>query len=136
MLTTWPRFAASMWGSTAPVAFTVPLQLTSIVRSHCSYLAFFISVKYMTPAQLTRRSTRPLSPITVATAAWISARSVTSAAIAVAPGSADAGVMDRDTCTTVIPRPSNASATARPMPDDAPVTIATWPLRSAILTSR
>mmetsp|Transcript_32511 Transcript_32511/g.73682 ORF Transcript_32511/g.73682 Transcript_32511/m.73682 type:complete len:228 (-) Transcript_32511:199-882(-) len=59
MVMIFPLPRATMLFITAPMPCNTPLQFTSTVCSHWSTSAFFISVKYITPAQLISTSTSP-----------------------------------------------------------------------------
>src|SRR5262245_30193106 len=89
------------------------------------------------PALLTRMSMRPWRSRTLPISASIEDTSVTSSAAASArwPASqicatASAAFSPRAAATTCAPREASVAATLRPMPRDAPVTIATLPERS------
>merc|ERR1719469_1327310 len=87
--------------------------------SHCSYLRFFIKVKYITPAQFTRRSIFPSSFITLEIAPCTASRFTTSHGIATPrPGtaaSAFSAVMLLDNMNTFAPSAPKALDTARPI---------------------
>ena len=105
------------------------------MRSHSSTGASTTGPRSITPALLTRMSSRPWLATVCATAASAAARSVTSASItdALAPPapSSSASALSRSprraTSVTAAPSAASRRAVASPMPLDAPVTIATVP---------
>jgi len=90
----------------------------------------------ITPAQLTRTSTRPVESIAVATAESQNAESDTSpVTIAAAPMSAPtarAPALSRSTITTPAPNRANAREVAAPIPEAPPVTTTVRPENSEI----
>src|SRR6478609_1319650 len=96
-----------MSGSTALQVCSTPYRLTAIARSQSSGSESTNELALSQPALLTRTSTRPNCSATRLTIAWTPWRSVTSARIAMAPGSASAVsfalASSRSVTTTVAP---------------------------------
>jgi hypothetical protein len=114
-----------MWGTTARVIRTVPKKLVSNSALVCAIeLSSSPARPTPKPALFTSTSMRPARRRTSPTAASIDASSVTSSA-SMANGDAPALAPRRLVPKTVNPSWASRVATARPMPDDAPVTSAT-----------
>ena len=117
-----------MSGSTALQVCSTPYRLTAIARSQSAGSESTNELALSQPALLTRTSTRPNCSTTRLTIAWTPWRSVTSARIATAPGSACAVSLalasSRSVTTTVAPSAASFPAMALPIPCPPPVTIA------------
>ena len=135
-----PQRRARMPGSTARAHRKAPFRFTASVRSNSSSVSSSRSRGIATPALLTSTSTGPSSPSAERTISTTARVSDTSAAMARArrPFARTASAVSsafrtrsRQFTTTSAPVPASASAIARPMPRDAPVTSAVRPVRSA-----
>ena len=118
-----------------------PLQFTSTVRSHSSVCTFAIMVKYITPAHETRISMGPSCSLAIRMSDSTSVFEVTSVLWmrTLLPWGTSfdlrlsrAGVR-RAARAMCAPSLARAVATAAPIPDEAPVTTATSPLRGPFL---
>jgi hypothetical protein len=97
-----------------------------------------------TPALFTITSSRPVAATAASTSAWTAAGSRTSAtwysaeppAAAMRSAASFSAASVRPDSTTWAPAPPSRSATARPMPLEAPVTTAVRPVRSVSVMGR
>jgi hypothetical protein len=124
-------------GSAARTVCQTPSRSTSITRSHSSAGAVrkVAVVGGAIPAFAIARSRQPKRSTAAATAAIIAPESVTSAAspIALSPirsAASPACSASRSTTATEAPRSCIWRALSKPIPRAAPVTSATFPLRS------
>ena len=121
-----------------------PLQFTFTVLSQSSHRTFFISSKYITPALFTKISMGPNVSSAIVTQCNIASLSVTSVGIhtmSTVPFLHASAIIFFVTSSCLIlraaiamlqPERANSIAIPRPIPDDAPVTMATFPFRSGI----
>src|SRR3984957_17849902 len=114
----------------------VPLALTAKHRSQSSSVASITDPLLFTPALLYSTSTRPYSSVTFWKAAptWVISETSALTARARPPASAISSAVSmaasatRSTTAAAAPSRANRVAAARPIPEPAPVTTATWPL--------
>ena len=112
-------------------------RLVAMTASQSSSLIRGMSVSLVMPALLTTISSRPHFSARSSTSLLTAALSVTShgCTSAVPPAAAIASAVSfslsalRATQATFAPAPASRSAIALPMPREAPVTIAVWPLK-------
>ncbi len=142
-MTIEPRPASTMRGMAAWQNWNVPVRFTRSTRSQSSGATSWLCSKRRMPALFTRTSSRPASSVAAATARGAVAASPTSPARATMPAEAAApfpmastasasASSSRSTATTVAPSSTSRCAVARPMPDAAPVTMATRPSKRCI----
>src|SRR5919198_1861526 len=136
MLTITPRPAASIGRAAAWAHRNGAVRSRSMMRCQSSTASVAESATWPAPALLTSTSSRPNRASARSTSARGAAGSVSSTPTpdARAPNSAavaSARSCEREVTTTLIPRASSSAATARPMPEEDPVTIATRPLMAA-----
>src|SRR6185503_6068334 len=140
MLTMRPKPRSSIPGSTTRTGRYVPPTLIAMLRSHSAGSDLERGAIGSTmPAQFTRIDAGPTQRAVASPRSWTWRSSATSAVCASAwpperlivfTTSSSSGAL-RDASTTDAPRAASVSATARPSPRPAPVTMATCPLRGA-----
>src|SRR5436305_538377 len=137
---TWPEPRRSMSGSTASMAYITPNRFTSIIRTCSGTFGGSHLVGMPTPAFATSKSTGPRRSVSDPTAASSRSRSATSAvAVSTVPPRARMAAASwsskscrRATRPSRQPTRARSSASAQPMPLDAPVTTATLPVQDDI----
>ena len=134
-MTIEPAFCASMIGSASCITNSAPKRLTRSIASRSAPVMSATGAGSSTPALLTTTSMRPKRAFASAKQARTSSRFVTSAgSTAVSPpasrATSSSAARRRATSATRAPAAAKASATARPMPLDAPVTSTVWSRKS------
>src|SRR4051795_890992 len=129
-LTIAPLRFAIIDGSARRDARYVPRTFTANMRSQSSGVTSDKIFGSIIPALLMRMSQSPNRDSVSANSRSIAEGSLTSPSIASMRGSTPADVAVRANAATIAPRDSSISAVARPIPDEAPVTIATRPSNS------
>src|SRR5947209_2041977 len=127
-----------MPGSTARVKSKVPSKLTLAICAICSIDSFSKGFDQAIPALLTRTSTRPNMSSVCSTRPVTWAASVTSVGMATArcPAAvmaltwASSSLTRRAASTTCAPRRASSCAVTAPMPELAPLTMTTLPVRA------
>src|SRR5438552_3958227 len=142
LITRPPLFCRIMSFVAARVMRNAPRRLTSMTRSQSSSFMRTRRPSRMTPALLTRMSTRPNRCLAASTNRSASSRITASATTPrTAPPRASSSLAERwsraasrPETTTAAPASASNVAIARPMPRLPPVTIATWPSRGPFFT--
>ena len=147
MLMTEPRWSAGrpaidcIAPTAARVPRNTPSRLTRISARHSSRLVSISAPRAATPALLTRTSSLPnalrvasITPAHPASAptSWASASAMPPAAVMSSTTSA-AGASAMSVSTTRAPSRASARALAAPIPEPAPVTIATLPATRCVI---
>ena len=128
-----------MAGSAEAMQWSTPFTFTSTMRSQSSRWISLTGEVGMMPALFTRMSAGPNSAAARSTSANTASRSATSVATASArppsrpirATSSSRRPARRAATATTAPASASAMAVARPIPLDAPVTMATLPARDA-----
>src|SRR5512133_3334266 len=136
MLTMTPRPAASIGRAAACAHRNGAVRSRSMMRCHSAGSSVSDAATWPAPALLTSTSRRPSCASVRSTSACGASGSVSSAPTPNARSPSSAAVAsarscEREVTTTLIPRASSSAATARPMPEDDPVTIATRPVMAS-----
>src|SRR6478609_6918524 len=132
VFTMTPSPRSTIWGSTARHMKKVPLRLTPTILVNCPGSTSWLLAKPPMPATLQSTSIWPSASVAAATVASTADQSLTSHVSAVADAPMPSAVAPtlsamRSTHATRAPSAASRSATARPMPDPAPVTSALLP---------
>jgi hypothetical protein len=135
-----PRPASIMCGTAARIGQTVPATLVSSIVASASSVWSRMPPYMPIPALAIRLSIRPNRDIAVSTSRRQSSGDRTSIATATARSGNSASMASsrsrrRAPMTTRAPASSSSRAVARPMPELAPVTTATVPVRSSMSAS-
>ena len=139
-MTMSPRPASIMAGTAARIGQTVPATFVSSIVASASSVWSRIPPYIPIPAFAIRLSSRPNRAIAVATSRRQSSGDRTSISTAATRSGNSASIASsrsrrRAPITTRAPAPSSSRAVARPMPELAPVTTATVPVRSSMSVS-
>ena len=122
-----PPPASSRAGMAARQQAKVPVRLTASTRSQVSKSCSWVRAVRRIPATLATTWRAPNRSTAVATAASETAGSLTSPVTSTTASPARSHLVATSRATTCAPSATSRSTVARPMPDAAPVTRATFP---------
>src|SRR5690349_7359956 len=134
IVTRWPLPFFLRCGTNARASKNGPVRLTARVLAKAASVVSSIAFTKKTPALLTTMSGAPKSRTTRAIAPSIEPASAISTGMSVCR-SAEPSTSERAMRTTCAPAARSSSATASPIPRDAPVTTATFPASSGVVTA-
>ena len=138
-----PPPRARICGKTAWMPLNAPVRLTAMTRSQSSALISPIIRRTVTPAPLTRMSMPPAASVIPAARRVKPSRSLTSSPYAsaaplrpvISAATRSAAAASRSRTTTRAPAAAKARHVAAPIPFPPPVTRATFPVKSSLISS-